>query len=406
MSFSAIDKGLQQYLVITGSYWAFTLTDGALRMLVVLYFHQIGYSPLEIALLFLFYEFFGVITNLTGGWLGARIGLNKTMHIGLFLQLAALSMLLVPLNMLGVVWVMCAQALSGVAKDLNKMSAKSSIKLFVDGGTDGRLYRWVAGLTGSKNTMKGLGFFLGGLLLLAVGFQGAICVLLAPIVIAIVSSLLLLKKELGKSEYKPKFREVFSGSTSVNRLSAARFFLFGSRDIWFVIALPVYLSETLEWSHWQIGAFMAAWVVGYGLIQALAPRFTGSSDNSLPTAKLANWGLLLAIIPTLIAVALSNSLDPAITLITGILIFGIVFAINSALHSYLIVEMARDDGVSLDVGFYYMANAGGRLAGTILSGWIFQEFGLTLCLWVSALFLFASAAISILIRNPNNLQSS
>ena len=406
MSFSAIDKGLQQYLVITGSYWAFTLTDGALRMLVVLYFHQIGYTPLEIAFLFLFYEFFGVITNLTGGWLGARIGLNKTMHIGLFLQLAALSMLLVPLNMLGVVWVMCAQALSGVAKDLNKMSAKSSIKLFVDGGTDGRLYRWVAGLTGSKNTMKGLGFFLGGLLLLAVGFQGAICVLLAPIVIAIVSSLLLLKKELGKSEYKPKFREVFSGSTSVNRLSAARFFLFGSRDIWFVIALPVYLSETLEWSHWQIGAFMAAWVVGYGLIQALAPRFTGSSDNTLPKAKLANWGLLLAIIPTLIAVALSNSLDPAITLITGILIFGIVFAINSALHSYLIVEMAREDGVSLDVGFYYMANAGGRLAGTILSGWIFQEFGLTLCLWVSALFLFASAAISILIRNPNNLQSS
>ena len=341
MSFSAIDKGLQQYLVITGSYWAFTLTDGALRMLVVLYFHQIGYTPLEIAFLFLFYEFFGVITNLTGGWLGARIGLNKTMHIGLFLQLAALSMLLVPLNMLGVVWVMCAQALSGVAKDLNKMSAKSSIKLFVDGGTDGRLYRWVAGLTGSKNTIKGLGFFLGGLLLLAFGFQGAICILLAPIVIAIVSSLLLLKKELGKSEYKPKFREVFSGSTSVNRLSAARFFLFGSRDIWFVIALPVYLSETLEWSHWQIGAFMAAWVVGYGLIQALAPRFTGSSDNTLPTAKLANWGLLLAIIPTLIAVALSNSLDPAITLITGIMIFGIVFAINSALHSYLIVEMAR-----------------------------------------------------------------
>ena len=403
MSFSAIDKGLQQYLVITGSYWAFTLTDGALRMLVVLYFHQIGYTPLEIAFLFVFYEFFGVITNLTGGWLGARIGLNKTMHIGLFLQLFALSMLLAPLNMLGVIWVMCAQALSGVAKDLNKMSAKSSIKLFVDGGTDGRLYRWVAGLTGSKNTMKGLGFFLGGLLLLEFGFQGAICVLLAPIVIAIVSSLFLLKKEIGKSEYKPKFREVFSGSKSVNRLSAARFFLFGSRDIWFVIALPVYLSETLEWSHWQIGAFMAAWVVGYGLIQALAPKLTGSYDSTLPTAKLANWGLLLAIIPTLIAVALSNSLDPSVTIIIGILIFGIIFAINSALHSYLIVEMARDDGVSLDVGFYYMANAGGRLAGTILSGWVFQEFGLTLCLWVSALFLFASAAISIFIRNPANL---
>ena len=200
-------------------------------MLVVLYFHQIGYSPIEIALLFLFYEFFGMITNLTGGWLGARIGLNKTMHIGLFLQLIALSMLLVPVNMLTVIWVMCAQALSGIAKDLNKMSAKSSIKLVVEEGPDGKLFRWVAGITGSKNAMKGLGFFLGGLLLLGLGFQGAIYTLLAPIVIAVAFSLALLRKELGKTTHKPKFREVFSASPAVNRLSAARFFLFGSRAV-------------------------------------------------------------------------------------------------------------------------------------------------------------------------------
>jgi len=406
MGVSVTDKNLRQYLVITGSYWSFTLTDGALRMLVVLYFHQIGYSPIEIALLFLFYEFFGVITNLTGGWLGVRIGLNKTMHIGLFLQLIALSMLLVPANMLTVVWVMCAQALSGIAKDLNKMSAKSSVKLVVEGGPDGKLFRWVAGLTGSKNAMKGLGFFVGGLLLLGLGFQGAIYVLLAPIVIAIAFSLVLLRIELGKTTNKPKFREVFSASPAVNRLSAARFFLFGSRDIWFVIALPVYLSETLNWSHWQIGAFMAMWVIGYGFIQALTPRFTSSLDNQPPTAKLANWGLLLAIIPTLIAVALSNKLDPAVTLIVGMLIFGVVFAINSALHSYLIVEMAREDGVSLDVGFYYMANAGGRLVGTMLSGWIFQAYGLSLCLWLSALFLFASAAIAIMIKHPKSAMPS
>ena len=297
---------------------------------------------------------------------------------------------------------MCAQALSGIAKDLNKMSAKSSIKLVVEGGTDGKLFRWVAGLTGSKNTMKGLGFFLGGLLLLGFGFQGAIYALLAPIIIAMAFSLVLLRKELGKTMHKPKFREVLSSSPAVNRLSAARFFLFGSRDIWFVIALPVYLSETLNWSHWQIGAFMAMWVIGYGVIQALTPKLTSTLDNQPPTAKLANWGLLLAIIPTLIAAALSNKLDPAVTLIVGMLIFGVVFAINSALHSYLIVEMAREDGVSLDVGFYYMANAGGRLVGTMLSGWIFQAYGLSLCLWLSALFLFASAAIAIMIKNPKS----
>ena len=268
------DKSLQQYLVITGSYWAFTLTDGALRMLVVLHFYQIGYSPLEIAFLFLFYEFFGIVTNLAGGWLGARIGLNKTMYIGLAVQLLALSMLLIPQTMLTIAWVMGAQALSGIAKDLNKMSAKSSIKLFVSEGSDGRLYRWITALTGSKNAIKGLGFFLGSFLLLLLDFQGAILALLAPIVLALFLSLTLLTKELGKTKNKPKFREIFSTSASVNRLSAARFFLFGSRDIWFVIALPVYLSTSLDWSHWQVGAFMAIWVIGYGLVQALTPKIT------------------------------------------------------------------------------------------------------------------------------------
>src|SRR5690606_9320458 len=151
--------------LITANYWAFTLTDGALRMLVVLHFHGLGYSPLDIALLFLFYEFFGVVTNLVGGWLGAQLGLNRTMNIGLGLQIVALAMLLVPPAWVAVPWVMAAQALSGIAKVLNKMSAKSSVKLLVAEEAQGTLYNWVAILTGSKNALKGVGFFLGGALL-------------------------------------------------------------------------------------------------------------------------------------------------------------------------------------------------------------------------------------------------
>ena len=395
-------SALQQYGIVTANYWAFTLTDGALRMLVVFHFHQLGYTTLEIAFLFLFYEFFGVVTNLYGGWIGARYGLRLTLWVGTLLQILSLVML-IPVaaswpKLLSVVYVMAAQAISGIAKDLNKMSAKSSVKLFVSEGSDGRLYRWIAALTGSKNAIKGLGFFLGSFLLLLLDFQGAILALLAPIVLALFLSLTLLTKELGKTKNKPKFREIFSTSASVNRLSAARFFLFGSRDIWFVIALPVYLSASLDWSHWQVGAFMAIWVIGYGLVQALTPKITQNMNSNPPIAQLANWSLLLAIIPTLIATGLSNELDPRLTLIFGLLVFGVVFAINSALHSYLIVECARTDGVSMDVGFYYMANAGGRLTGTLLSGLVFQQFGLSACLWLSAVFLFAASAISIFIQ--------
>lgn len=398
-----LSKQMKQYLVITGNYWAFTLTDGALRMLVVLYFHQLGYSPLNIAMLFLFYEIFGVITNLIGGWLGAHLGLNKTMNIGLALQIIALSMLAVPADMLTILYVMAAQALSGIAKDLNKMSAKSAIKYLVPKGNEGKLYQWVAVLTGSKNTLKGVGFFLGGLLLTLLGFKGAIILMASLLALVWLFSLIALKEELGKAKNKPKFTDILSKSSSINILSAARLFLFGARDVWFVVALPVFLAMNFHWDHWWVGSFMASWVIGYGIVQSLAPRITGNSTGkginkthgNVPTGKTAFlWASYLTLIPVAIALALHFDFYIQTSLIMGLLIFGAVFAVNSSLHSYLIVSYASSDGVSLDVGFYYMANALGRLIGTLLSGWVYQEHGLESCLWISALFLALTAIIS------------
>jgi predicted MFS family arabinose efflux permease len=405
---SGLSPAVRQYLVITANYWAFTLTDGALRMLVVLHFHELGYSPLEIALLFLFYEFFGVVTNLLGGWLGARLGLNRTMNIGLGLQVVALSMLLVPPAWLTVPWVMAAQALSGIAKDLNKMSAKSAIKLLVPAGAQGTLFRWVALLTGSKNTLKGVGFFLGGALLALLGFAGAVGAMAAALVLVWLLSLVLLRQDLGRAKSKPKFTEIFSKSRAVNLLSAARLFLFGARDVWFVVALPVYLASRFGWDHWQVGAFLALWIIGYGLVQALAPRFTTGRDGGTPDGHTAfRWALGLSILPAAIAIALSIGPDPRAALLGGLLVFGALFAVNSSLHSFLIVSYAKEDGVSLDVGFYYMANAMGRLLGTVLSGWVFQTLGLEACLWISSAFVSLAACLSLgLPRHPSPCKGS
>ncbi len=382
--------------MVTGNYWAFTLTDGALRMLVVLHFYSLGYSPLQIALLFLFYEVFGVITNLIGGWLGAHIGLNRTMNIGLGLQVIALGMLLVPSTMLTVPWVMGAQAISGIAKDLNKMSAKSLIKLLVPSDAQSALYQWVAILTGSKNALKGAGFFLGGVLLTIVGFQGAVITMAIALTLVWLISLVSLKKDLGKAKSKPKFSEIFSKSKAINHLSAARLFLFGARDVWFVVALPVYLSATFGWDHWSVGSFLAIWIIGYGIVQTIAPRLTGKAQGKVPDGKSAfKWASVLSITPAFISLALMFNLQPEVSLLSGLLVFGALFAVNSSLHSYLIVSYAGEDRVSLDVGFYYMANAMGRLIGTILSGWIFQDYGLIACLWISSAFVASAALISL-----------
>ena len=384
-----LSSDLKQYLVITGNYWAFTLTDGALRMLVVLYFHQLGYDALQVAFLFIFYEFFGIVTNLFGGWLGAKLGLNRTMNFGLILQVFALLMLVLPDSYLTIAWVMFAQALSGIAKDLNKMSAKSAIKLFVKEGEQSQLYKWVAILTGSKNTLKGLGFFLGGLLLSVIGFQSAMFLMASALLIVFCCSLLLLKADIGKVERKVKFKELFSKSDAINRLSLARLFLFASRDVWFVVALPVYLSETYGWNSWSVGALIAMWVIVYGGIQSIAPYFTGKKSGKVPDGKSATlWAFALIFTPLLVMVSLPFS--PVLVIIC-LFVFGALFAINSSLHSYLIVSYAQREGVSLDIGFYYMANAMGRLIGTLLSGWIFVTMGLAACLVASsALILFAT----------------
>ncbi|MEW8627863.1 MAG: organoarsenical effux MFS transporter ArsJ [Candidatus Thiodiazotropha sp.] len=391
-----MDQGLRNYLVVTGGYWAFTITDGAIRMLVVLYFHLLGYSPFEVAMLFLFYEFFGIVTNLVGGWLGARIGLNLTMHIGMGLQVVALTALTVPDAWLSVVYVMIAQALSGIAKDLNKMSAKASVKTMVRDGGDSKLFKWVAVLTGSKNALKGAGYFIGAALLEWIGFRGALAFLAAMLLLVLIMTSVMLPSGLGKMKSKPKFSQVFSKVAAINWLSAARFFLFGSRDVWFVVGLPVFLYEVLGWSFTQVGGFLALWIIGYGFVQASVPKLLGRVHQGQGpgggTARL--WAFLLALLPAAIAMALNQGWPAEQVLVVGLILFGIVFAINSAVHSYLILAYSDHEKVSMNVGFYYMANAGGRLVGTVLSGLIYQTYGLEGCLWWSALFVVLAALLS------------
>jgi MFS family permease len=387
---------LRDYAIVTAAYWADTVADGAIRTLVLFYFYERGYSPFEVASLFLFYELFGVITNLVGGWLAARLGLKATLVMGLAVQLAALAMLaLAPSPWLVAPYVMASQALSGVAKDLTKMSSKSAVRLIVPEGSDDTLFRWVAILTGSKNALKGVGFFLGGLLLTVVGFRSAQLVLAAVVLSALLAVITLMRGSLGRPDSKARFSQMFSNSRAVNVLAAARILLFASRDVWFVVGLPVYLESERGWSFWQTGAFLAIWVIGYGAVQAGAPRLFRSAPTGHTAAVLA---FALAAFPALIAISITTSrIDPTLVIVLGLAAFGIAFALNSAVHSYLILRYADGDRVAMNVGFYYMANAAGRLVGTILSGLLYQWQGIDACLWASVAFVIGAGGLSLLL---------
>ena len=393
---------LRNYALVTGAYWADTITDGAIRVLVLFYFYERGYSPFEVASLFLFYEFFGIVTNLVGGFLAARFGLKSTLVAGLGTQtFALLSLALAPVSWLTAPYVMAAQAFSGIAKDLTKMSSKSAVKLVVPDGASDVLFRWVALLTGSKNALKGAGFFLGGVLLTVVGFQHALLLLAALVVGALFVVLTMTGGTLGKANRAARFAQMFSNDRAINVLAAARVLLFASRDVWFVIGLPVFLRAEQHWSFWQVGAFLAVWVIGYGAVQAAAPNLLGrvsSSGTAEPTGRTATLlAFGLAAFPAGIALALSSSLDPSLIVAFGLIAFGIAFALNSAVHSFLILDYADGDKVAMNVGFYYTANAVGRLSGTILSGVLYQWRGFEACLWAAVAFVVGAGALSLLL---------
>ena len=409
-------EGLPAYIAVTAAYWAFMLTDGALRMLVLLHFHTLGFSPVQLAYLFVLYEIAGMVTNLCAGWIAARFGLTSTLYAGLGLQVLALLAMaqLDPTWVVGasVVYVMLVQGASGMAKDLAKMSSKSAVKLLAPSG-DGGLFRWVAILTGSKNMVKGLGFLMGATLLATLGFVWSVLGMAAILVVILLAVLIAMPAGLPKGRKGVKFSEVFSKSANVNWLSAARVFLFGARDVWFVVGIPIYFYAVLSdgttagnrTAFFLIGTFMALWVILYGLIQANAPRIlrarTRPTDELIKAAR--GWAWSLAAVPAILTgiaiIAGEPQLWLTISLVAGLLIFGIVFAVNSSLHSYLILSFTKAERVTMDVGFYYMANAAGRLAGTLLSGITYQIGGLPLMLGVAA-FMVALSAMMVGLLKP------
>ena len=384
--------GARNYGIVTAAYWGFTLTDGALRMLVLLHFYRLGYSPFTLAFLFLLYEAAGVLANLIGGWLAARFGITRMLSVGLSTQIIGfllLSMLSPDWAAgLSVAWVVLAQGVCGVAKDLTKTASKSAIKITA-GEASGQLFKWVAWFTGSKNAMKGVGFFLGGLLLDLLGFRGALWGMAAMLAFVLVAVLLSLPPMMGKSRASKSARELFAKNRAINLLAAARVVLFGARDVWFVVGVPVFLYAS-GWTFTMVGGFLALWTIGYGLVQAIAPSLVKRSADGLtaevPAARL--WSGLLAVVPIALALAVAFAV-PHLTwvVVVGLGIFGFAFAVNSSVHSYLILAYAGSEKAAEDVGFYYAANAAGRLIGTLLSGLLYQWGGLLAALVGSAVML-------------------
>ncbi len=385
-------SGLRNYAIVTASYWGFTLTDGALRMLVLLHFYRLGYSPFTLAFLFLLYEFAGILANLIGGWLATRFGISRMLAVGLstqilgFLMLSALSPEWTAAA--SVAWVVVAQGICGVAKDLTKTASKSAIKV-TSSGVPAQLFKWVAWFTGSKNAMKGVGFFFGGLLLDVLGFQESLWLmagLLSMILVAVVFSL---PPMMGKSKASKSARELFAKNTGINLLAAARVGLFGARDVWFVVGVPVFLYSA-GWTFTMVGTFLALWTIAYGVVQAAAPNLIRRSADGLsaevPAARL--WSLLLAFVPAvLVVLVLMEVPNLEWVVVGGLAIFGIAFAINSSVHSYLVLAYAGSEKAAEDVGFYYAANATGRFMGTLLSGLLYQWGGIVYALAGSAIML-------------------
>lgn len=406
-----MNTGTRNYAIVTAAYWGFTLSDGALRMLVLLHFYRLGYSPFTLAFLFLLYEAMGVVANLVGGWLATRYGIARMLAVGLATQICGF-LLLSALSpswtvALSVAWVVGAQGICGVAKDLTKTASKSAIKLTA-GDASGQLFKWVAFFTGSKNAMKGVGFFLGGLLLQSVGFQTALWIMAALLAVVFVGVVSFVPPLMGKAKASKSAKELFAKNRGINLLAAARVALFGARDVWFVVGVPVFLYAS-GWNFTMVGAFLALWTIGYGAVQAAAPALVKRSDDGLsaevPAARL--WSALLAVVPMALAALVAMQVPHLEwVVVAGLSVFGFAFAVNSSVHSYLVLAYAGSEKAAEDVGFYYAANALGRFFGTLMSGLLYQWGGLMFSLLGSALMLAACWAVTLALPTHRRLATS
>lgn len=401
-SSAAAPQGLRDYLVVTAAYWGFTLTDGALRMLVLLHFHRLGFSPFTLAMLFLLYEAAGIVANLVGGWLATRFGIARMLAVGLATQVAGFLLLSVVQAgwgaALSLAWVVVAQGVCGIAKDLTKTASKAAIRITAGEG-NGRLFRWVAVFTGSKNAMKGAGFFLGGLLLEVLGFRAALWAMAAALLVVLGGVVLALPPMMGRAKASRSARELFAKSRAINLLAAARVFLFGARDIWFVVGLPVFLYAS-GWSFAMVGGFLALWTIGYGAVQAAAPALVRRSADGLGTEVPAarRWSAALAATTALLALSVMAGVPrPDLYVPAGLCVFGVLFAVNSSVHSYLVLAYAGGEKAAEDVGFYYAANAAGRFMGTLLSGLLYGWGGLGACLLGATTMLALCWAVTLLL---------
>jgi MFS family permease len=402
-----MNSGTRNYAIVTAAYWGFTLSDGALRLLVLLHFYRLGYSPFTLAFLFLLYEAMGVVANLIGGWLATRYGIQRMLVVGLATQISGF-LLLSALSpnwtvVMSVAWVVLAQGVCGVAKDLTKTASKSAIKLTA-GSASGQLFKWVAFFTGSKNAMKGVGFFLGGLLLQSVGFQAALWIMAGLLAIVFVGVVSFVPPLMGKSKASKSARELFAKNRGINLLAAARVALFGARDVWFVVGVPVFLYAS-GWTFTMVSGFVALWTIGYGVVQAAAPAIVRRSDDGLsaevPAARL--WSALLALVPIVLAgLVLAKVPNLEWVVVAGLAVFGFAFAVNSSVHSYLVLAYAGSEKAAEDVGFYYAANALGRFFGTLLSGLLYQWGGLAWSLAGSAALLVTCWLVTLAL--PTRLQ--
>jgi predicted MFS family arabinose efflux permease len=357
---------------IGSAYSILTLSDGALRMLVLFHYYTLGYNALDLALVFVLYELFGVIINLVGGKLANRIGLLNSMRLGITLQIITLIALAIPTELPAPWYVMLFQGFAGIAKDITKISAKSAITTISKSNTQG-LFRIIAAVTGAKNALKGVGFFVGGLLLVTLGMRIALGALVIWVGIGVILTFIV--TSTFPAAKTKSIRGILSPLATVNRLAAARVFLFGARDVWQAIALPIFVATAPNWGFWQSGSVMALYTIGYGFIQAFTPRILANvrTPDGRVTALLAVIPAVICLTGAWVAQLRNLAVEPVLLIV---LLFSIAFAINSAVHSFLIAAYAEEGSVSLDIGLYYSANSLGRLFGTLASGWCYLEWGI------------------------------
>ena len=359
--------------IVALGYWSAALTNGALRVIVPIYFASVGVSISKIAFLFFLFKFAEIFAPMGIGVMLNRLGYKRTFIAGLVVHSVISSFYMVPSFVL--------LYIERFVRGLLYMADMSAVyvKHFSLKEKQRFLINMILGL---KEASKGIGMIGGGLLIAVLPIENTLLIFSAFTAVSAFVALWYLP-DLKEQVKLPVLKIWGAVDKKIKTLGLGFGLLNGGLDAWGVVVLPVYLTKVLGVTPAFVGTVMMAEYIFQGLIVTFFSKYVNLRWE--PRTLLILSGLLL--IPVSLALSLATTLYPFLTLVFVYMFF---FSVAMVYYNHLMLDFASEEKTSLDLATYTTLTNIFKPIGVFASGLLAESLGFSSAYYFASLLILSS----------------